>query len=203
MSLKELWQYLARKKTLLLILWVIFFIISVPVLVMNQKTEYKTYVYFTVAPKEYVFNEVQQPEINSFYLISASDIFAETIVGWFKDPNFLNTVEKRAAELKPNTEPLPKLNARKETRQNVIIFFSTTSQSANAVIGDVLIEAIKAYVDDYNKNTNTTFNLANLSQTTMTIDPQLLKDIGIAVVGALLLALLATLVPLLVRKNSR
>lgn len=198
MSLKELWQYLARKKTLLLILWVIFFIISVPVLVMNQKTEYKTYVYFTVAPKEYVFNEVQQPEINSFYLISASDIFAETIVGWFKDPNFINKVEQAA-----DAAPLPKLNARKETRQNVIMFFSTNDKSKNELIANTLIATIKSYVEDYNKNTNTTFNLANLSQTTMTIEPQLLKDIGIAVVGALLLALLVTMVPLLVRKNSR
>ncbi len=184
-TLNDAFLFFRKVRTRFLLLWLILFLIAGFLVLGHQKIEYKTYVFFTVSPKEYAFEQREQESINSFYLVSAADIFAETMVGWFKSLELLDNIQTDAG-----ITPLPKINARKETRQNVVLFFSTDTREQADRLSEALTANLKKYIANYNAETNTTFSLVNLSSTTQTIEPQPVRDVLVAFAGALLVAAL-------------
>lgn len=196
MNTHQYYLYLIKHRTLLLLFFLLFVLLSIPFIAGNQTMKYKTYLFFTVAPKEQTFSYDTQPSINSFFLVSAADVFAETIIGWFKNPSFMDDIAQKSGH------PLPAINTRKETKQNVMIFFTTSDEDANNKISQAVIQNIQQSVTSYNQATNTTFSLTNLSQKTYAYPPSLWMDTLIGITVSFLLALLLITLPLMFRPSS-
>jgi len=183
MTLKTFIQELKRQEKLFFLLFIILFILYLPFVLFNQRDQYKSYLFCTVAAKDMTFTEELKPGINSLYLISASDIFAETIIGWFKNPAFIDDIEKTSVS------PLPTLHVRKESKQNVMIFFTTKNQSLNDKILQSTITRLQKSVNEYNKASGTQYTLTNVSSHTFTIPPNFMIDITIALLSSVLISL--------------
>lgn len=179
----------------MLILTLAVFLLSLPALLQNQREEYKTYLFFTVAARDTRVDARPVPELNAYDLVFASDIFAETVLGWFKNPKFIEDIETTSAT------SLPTLSTRKETKQNVMIFFTTGQKEQNDKISSAIVETIQTYIANYNLASNTTFSLVNVSFQTMILEPQLWLDLMLSLVGSFLVAMLALMLLLAYRKK--
>jgi len=188
MTLKKFIQELKRQEKLFFLLFIILFILSLPFVLLNQRDQYKSYLFFTVAAKDTTSTEELKPGINSLYLISASDLFSETIVGWFKNPAFMDVIEQNSIS------PLPTLNVRKESKQNVMIFFTTNNQTLNNRILQSTITRLQESVNEYNKASGTQYTLTNVSSHTLTIPPNFMIDITIALLSSVLISLCVMLI---------
>lgn len=70
-TLNDIFLFFGKMRTRFLLLWLILFLIAGFLVIAYQKVEYKTYIFFTISPKEYAFEQREQESINSFYLVSA------------------------------------------------------------------------------------------------------------------------------------
>ena len=183
MNFSHFLQSCRLHKKIFFILLIVLFSITTAYSLLTQSEKHKTYIFFTVAPHQYTFKEDPVTSINSFYLISASDIFAETIIGWFKNPSFLYSIESHS-----KITPLPSLSARKETKQNVMIFFTTNTKETAQKTATAIRDTISTFVENYNQSTNTQYSLVNVSTTISPITGNIILEIILSFFVSLLLA---------------
>lgn len=185
MTLHAYFKELSRRRLLLLSFFVFGLMISAFLIALQARTQYKSYLFFTVAPQQtYIFKEVPQPDINSFYIVSAADLFAETIIGWFADPALSQNLQRTLGF------PAPKISAQKRTRQNLIVIFTTSTPTARSATEQAILTELQRRLAEYNEKTGTQFQLTGPEITQETVEPQILRDSLLGITGSAVLALL-------------
>ncbi|GEM_PF-835305 len=86
-------------------------------------------------------------------LIQAADQFSETVQGWFKNPEFIQTI---LAQSKTYTD----FSARKQEKQNLVVTFAAGSHEAAKNIVNAVKAGLSAEIEKYNLKTGSRFELA-------------------------------------------
>jgi capsular polysaccharide biosynthesis protein len=94
--------------------------------------------------------------------VQAADQFTETIQGWFKNPNFIDRVNKAAGNG-------AEFSARKQEKQNVVVTFVSDSDEQAKKLIEVIKSELSAEIQKFNTRTNSNFQLALYSGT---VSPQ-------------------------------
>ncbi len=109
-----------------------------------------TTIFITIGAEE----SVSSPSLGSLYdTVQAADFFAETIQGWFKNPEFLRNVQTGTSE------PL-NFSVRKQEKQNLVVTVHTQQPWDSKILGSVLEHAI----EEYNSVSKTSFHLAHFGR---------------------------------------
>ncbi len=117
----------------------------------KNKNLYKTTVFLSIGVNESAAKE--NPNSSIYENVQAADQFSETVQGWFKNPDFLQRIEKKSASGS-------NISARKQEKQNLLVSYNTvTRQQAEKISGAIKNELIDE-LNTYNQKTNTAFQLA-------------------------------------------
>lgn len=92
--------------------------------------------------------------------VQAADQFAETVQGWFKNPNLIGRIEERSGGKAD-------LSARKQEKQNLIVSFDAVSEVQARQLADATIEELRSEIQAYNAETESNYTLA-LAHATIT-----------------------------------
>lgn len=105
--------------------------------------------------------------------VQADDQFGDTIQGWFKNPVFTGAINDTAGFITD-------ISATKQTRQNVIITYTTSSRDAGEKLSKIIGAALSAKINDYDQATNHKFNIAVFDADTEKTSSSLLLFAAIA-----------------------
>lgn len=116
----------------------------------NQTTSFHTTIFTTIANES--ASSSQENE-------QAATYFGETVMGWFRNPAFLDKIEQKA-------ETKGSLSAHKQERQNLIIELDSDSKENNTRLAKATLDVLKAEIEFFNQNTKNKFTLLNLGTNT-------------------------------------
>lgn len=143
-----LWLIIRRWKEILAIT-LITMITGVLVSNWKNKTAFETTIFITVGAQQQNTNTMPT---SLYENVQAGDQFAETIMGWFKNPSFLQKIaEKSGFMVNPG--------ARKQEKQNVVINFNSGSVPEAQEITTALHETLDEEILHYNDTTLSHFQL--------------------------------------------
>lgn len=92
-------------------------------------------------------------EVSSYELMRAAEHFGDVVLGWTLDPAFKLEVNDLAAyELE--------VNGQKQEKQNMIFYISAAPEEFSSQAGVAVETAIRARLEEYNSNTNSSFVLS-------------------------------------------
>lgn len=120
--------------------------------VATQKTapSYHTILFTTIA---------NQSESSSQENEQASTYFGETLMGWFRNPSFLNKIFETAGIQGA-------ISAHKQERQNLIIEIDSANQADGEKLAQKTLTALEAEIVTFNQKTQSNFQILNLGITT-------------------------------------
>lgn len=95
-------------------------------------------------------------QISPFDTVEAADAFTETVMGWFKNPDFLAKV---AAQAGYDTEPA----ARKQEKQNLVITYKTQNTDQAQKVFQAVTMNLKSEIDKYDTATASGFIITSAS----------------------------------------
>ncbi len=127
----------------------------------------------------------QQPLENAqsgiYESVQAADQFSETVMGWFKNPQFIDRINASAASITD-------ISARKQEKTNVVVTYSTSTKSEADKIGAVIKDQLNNEISSYDLMTNDHFQTAVLEASTKEKPLSLLLFGIIGVLAGLVLA---------------
>lgn len=154
-----------------------------------MKPEYKNTIVFSTTAKVDT-SLATDKTYDPFAYFQASDLFAETMLGWFRSPQLFQDLKQRVPEAA--NLPLDSLiKVRKQEKQNLNILFSVPDKALADKLGTELIAYLRERVANVNKVGNTTYELVDVAPNVELSKPSPLV-IG-ATAGAVALALLSFL----------
>lgn len=140
----------------------------------HQTFSAKTTMFLTIATQDSVNPE--QAEVASTY-------FGETIMGWFRNPVFVNTITKKAGEAS--------LSALKQERQNMLVEIVSGDQEVNKAVATATWEKLQEEVARYNTASRSRFVVIDQGRTTKVGSSQnFIFPIAGAILGFLLIFIL-------------
>lgn len=154
-----------------------------------MKPEYKnTIVFSTTAKVDLV--QTAEKGYDPYSYFQASDLFAETMLGWFRSPQLFQDLKQRVPEAA--NLPLDSLiKVRKQEKQNLNILFSVQDKALTERLGTELIAYLRERVASVNKASNTTYELVDVAPNIEMTKPSGLITAGTA--GALAFVILCFL----------
>jgi len=102
-------------------------------------------------------SETTNYEYDGYYALQATDLFSNTLAGWFKSPDFVVRVYAKAKVplKKSSLRNLEKMfTVKKISGQFVTVAYRVTNEQEASDIGDALVNNIKERVDAFNNNGN-------------------------------------------------
>jgi len=119
---------------------------------------------------------------NTFFNFEASDNFAETIMGWFRNPAFQSKINESTQN------SLRNLTVKKIEKLNLSISFDQlTSENLNQN-QQILNQQILSEINKYNQTTNANFTAKTDQFTTQTIKPNLIYNLLFALISTIFLS---------------
>lgn len=116
----------------------------------KQQSSFHTTVFTTIA---------NQSNSSSQENEQASTYFGETLMGWFRNPAFLEKIYKQ-------TTTEGSLSAHKQERQNLIIEIDANSELENEQLAEAALKILESEIAVFNHTTENKFQLLNLGITT-------------------------------------
>lgn len=140
-----------RKWRIVLGIAILVTILAYSFALMKNKNLHKATVFLSIGVNESGTKENQSSSI--YENVQAADQFAETVQGWFKNPDFLARIEKKSG-FGSN------ITARKQEKQNLLVNFNTPTREQAERISEVIKNELVYELNTYNQQTNTAFQLA-------------------------------------------
>jgi preprotein translocase subunit SecF len=117
----------------------------------NQNA-YATTVFLNIGAKS-------NPQISPLDTVQAADSFTETVMGWFKNPDFIAKIADNAGY---GTEPA----ARKQEKQNLVVTYKTQDQQQAEKVYQSIITGLQSEIGKYNSAADSGFVLTFSSKNT-------------------------------------
>lgn len=111
-------------------------------------------IFTTINTKENIFYSQTYSQYED---VKSADHFTETLQGWFKNPSFLEEINK---DIYNDNKRGLSISAERQEKQNLIINFKYDDKSQLKNIESSIIKNLKNQIEKYNKNTNTEFQIA-------------------------------------------
>jgi len=89
----------------------------------------------------------------------ASAYFAETIVGWFRNPVFLEKIYTKG-------KTQGSLSSHKQERQNLVIEIDAASEEKSKILANTTLNILENEIEKFNQDTKNNYQLLNLGITT-------------------------------------
>ena len=144
-----MFSFLKRNFIIITTFTVIALIISV-YWINRQQSSFHTTIFTTIANQSTSSSEENE---------QASTYFGETLMGWFRNPAFLEKIYNQA-----DTEG--DLSAHKQERQNLIIEIDAASELKNNKLAKSTLKTLELEINNFNQETENQFKLLNLGITT-------------------------------------
>ena len=140
-----------RKWKLILAIIIVVTVLAYGFALAKNKNLYKATVFLSIGVNESAMRE--NPKSSVYENVQAADQFTETVQGWFKNPDFLQRIEKKSG-FGSN------ISARKQEKQNLLVTFNTPIRLQAEKISEVIKNELIAELNTYNQRTSTAFQLA-------------------------------------------
>jgi hypothetical protein len=136
-----------------------------------NKTAFNNTIFITIAAGQ--ASNLGQPS-EPFETVQASDSFTETVMGWFKNPSFLEQVKSVSGQ---NVD----FSVRKQEKQNLVVTFKTGTSEEGKRIGQITEEVLRGEIAKYNQATDSDFRMpvADIFSKEGTIHPALFAVAGL------------------------
>ncbi len=144
----------------------------------NKQSSFHTTIFTTIA---------NQSDSSSQENEQASTYFGETLMGWFRNPAFLEKIYTAA-----NSHG--SLSAHKQERQNLIIEIDAASESTNHKLAEAALAILETEIENFNQKTENKFTLLNLGTTTYQNPIKNTLFIFASILGVLLVTLFGIII---------
>jgi len=190
MELKEIF-YILKRKIILIIVIVLLSIAGSFYFSINAKNKYETSSILTIQANR---ESTDQYQYGGFYSIQASDLFANTILGWIKSPNIVAEIFKKSGvsfDDKKIKSLANKIYAKKVPPQNIMLTITDDQMNESKNIADSTISLIKEKTGQLAlvANSSTNFEIISSDPITTTISPNIPFNVAIAFIVALIFSI--------------
>lgn len=191
MELKDFFSVV--KKYLAIVLLVVFVIVSATAFfsVMTPQ-KYQSSASILIQPTR---EPTTQYQYGGYYAIQASELFADTILGWLKSSEVMSEIfqDAKIAVTSDNIAALSgQIVARKVPPQNVELQLNDKDQARSKMLMQAIIDVVKNKTDIINKNAGegSTFTIISSDILTMPIKPSITLNITISIFIGLILGII-------------
>jgi len=158
-----------------------------------QKTVYPVTMFYTISLED--SQETTDFKYSNFYAEHSSLEFSRTVSGWFDDPSFeaqtfIDSNINKDEEMTFVKKLFGFFKAKRVERQNIQVSFDTYEDAKSHKLADTLTKVLKGRLSEYNKQSNSHYQVALTSKWVEKKEASILMSVTISILMGLLIGVL-------------